>query len=161
MSTFQSCINDGVQEGLIREEDADEINTMFEQLSGEYRGNMANAPADARAAADTLATIRRQKHETRRKKLLQARKWQEIEQILDTHRTPFGRQDPADAAVNLLGHVRDQKFSSVESRAEAIKSIAFKRMDEILASFKRNIFGETQQKAKQKNMVRELSLIHI
>ena len=156
MSTFQSCINDGVQEGLIREEDADEINTMFEQLSGEYRGNMANAPADARAAADTLATIRRQKHETRRKKLLQARKWQEIEQILDTHRTPFGRQDPADAAVNLLGHVRDQKFSSVESRAEAIKSIAFKRMDEILASFKRNIFGETQQKAKQKNMVREL-----
>ena len=98
MSTFKSCINDGVQEGLIREEDADEINTMFDQLSGEYRGNMANASADARAAADTLATIRRQKSETRRKKLLQARTWQRIETTLDTHRTPFGRQDPADAA---------------------------------------------------------------
>jgi len=156
MSTFQSCINDGVREGLIREEDANEINTMFDQLSGEYRGNMANAPADARAAADTLATIRRQKTETRRRKLLQARNWRNIETILDTHKTPFGRQDPADAAKSLLGHVRDQKFSSVESRAEAIRGIAFKKMDEILASFKRNIFGSTQQKAKQKNMVREL-----
>ena len=156
MTGFRECINDGVNEGLIREEDAAEINTMFDQLEGEYRGNMANAPAAARAAADTLDAIRRQKFETRRKKLLQARTWREIEGILDTHRTQFGNLDPNDAAVNLLGHVRDQKFSSVEQRADAVRSLAHGRMSEILASFKRNIFGETQNKATQKNLVREL-----
>tara|TARA_Y100001937_G_scaffold59297_1_gene81413 strand:- start:1116 stop:3581 length:2466 start_codon:yes stop_codon:yes gene_type:complete len=156
MSTFRSCINDGVREGLIREQDANEINTMFDQLSGEYRGNMANASADARAAADTLATIRRQRSETRRRKLLQARNWRNIETILDTHKTVFGRQDPADAAKALLGHVRDQRFSSVESRTAAVRGLALKKMDDVLASFKRNIFGSTQNKAQQKNMVREL-----
>ena len=156
MSTFESCINDGVREGLIRQDDADQINDMYRQLSGEYRGNMANAPANARAAADTLDVIRRQKYETRRKKFLQAKTWREIEQILSTHRTIFGRQDPADAAKSLLGHVRDQKFSSVEMRGKAIESYAFGQMNEILASFKRNIFGSTSQKAKQKNLAEEL-----
>jgi hypothetical protein len=155
MTGFRECINDGVNEGLIREEDANEINTMFDQLEGEYRGNMANAPAAARAAADTLDAIRRQKFETRRKKLLQAKSWREIEGILDTHRTVFGNLDPNAAAVDMLGHVRDQKFSSVESRANAVRNLAHSRMSEVLASFKRNVFGETQNKATQKNMIKE------
>ena len=114
MSDFKKCIDDGV--GKIDTQEANEIKALFDELDQQYRGNMASAPAAARAAVDTMKAIRRQKFQKRRQKILYAKTWQEILNILNTHRNVFGQQDPFDAAVGLFGHVRDQKFSEARQR---------------------------------------------
>jgi len=153
MSDFKKCIDDGV--GKIDTQEANEIKALFDELDQQYKGNMASAPAAARAAVDTMKAIRRQKFQKRRQKILYAKTWQEILNILDTHRNVFGQLDPFDAAVGIFGHVRDQKFSSVEARGKAIEGLAFSQMDQILKTFKRNLIGGTPKKAQLEDIINE------
>ena len=49
--TFKNCIDEGVAEGQITEDQANEIKGLFDELETQYNRQMGGAAATAKAAA--------------------------------------------------------------------------------------------------------------
>ncbi|MEK9694776.1 MAG: hypothetical protein VW270_03370 [Candidatus Poseidoniales archaeon] len=98
-------------------------------------------------------------YEAYRKKVLkvkQAAAIQGIELDMNKYKDLQGRKDLGQAATNLIEGDVLSTTSSLVLRKESIAGLARSRMDDVLASFRRNMAGQVRQKAKLNNVVREL-----
>lgn len=154
--TFKNCIDDGVKAGEINQESADEIFSLFDELEVKYNKQMGGAAATARAAGETTIATKKLILERKRRAMLQAKTWQKIKIHLDTFKTVTGIQNKYKAALDLFEQSQTSKFQSVAQIHSVVKNRANSTMNEYLATFKRNIIGETQEKAKLKNLIREI-----
>jgi len=55
--SFKDCIINAENEGTITRDQANEARDLFDELEGEYKNNMNDAAASAKAAKDTFDTL--------------------------------------------------------------------------------------------------------
>jgi len=151
--SFKKCINDGVSEGLIKQDQADEVFELFDDLETQYNTQMGSAAASAKASIDATAAIKKLKADKKRQALLQAQTWIKIKQDFSTYKNG---NDINRAALSLFDRDEYTRFNSVVDLEKTITRTATRNMDEFLATFRRNIVGETRNKAKLKNVLKEV-----
>ena len=153
--SFKKCINDGVSEGLIKQDQADEVFELFDDLETQYNTQMGGAAASAKASIDATAAIKKLKADKKRQALLQAQTWKKITKDFSTYKNG---NDINRAALSLFE--RDEftikGFNSVHDLERVNLNKATREMDEFLATFRRNIVGETRNKARLKNVLKEV-----
>ena len=154
--SFKDCINEGVDAGEISRERADEALKLFDDLEVQYNRQMGRAAARAKAAGDTTIATKKIILERKRRAMLQATNWQNIILNLENYRTPLGNANKAEGAKAFLEQDVSAKFNSVAQVQNAVTRLATSKMTDYLATFKRNIVGETRNKAKLENVVREI-----
>jgi hypothetical protein len=154
--TFKNCIDEGVSEGQITEDQAKEIKDLFDELETQYNRQMGSAAATAKAASETSIAAKKIAIERKRRTMLQAKTWQRISMDLSNYRTALGNPDKNSAALALFEEDRTSKFRSITQVQKAVTRSATRKMDEFLATFRRNLVGETRNKAQLKNVVREI-----
>ena len=84
--SFKKCINDGVSEGLIKQDQADEVFELFDDLETQYNKQMGSAAASAKASMDATAAIKKLKADKKRQALLQAQTWKKITKDFSTYK---------------------------------------------------------------------------
>ena len=160
--SFDDCIVNGNKETdadgkkLITDEQAQTAKDLFEKLDAEYQGKMSRGAAQAQAAKDAFDILKREAYEKRRKKLLQATVFKQIEKNLSEYRDISGKENVGRASLALIEQDTLSRYSSLEQRKDAHHQMATSILNDVLASFKRNLVGEVRNKATQRNMVREL-----
>ncbi len=151
--SFKKCINDGVSEGLIKQDQADEVFELFDDLETHYNTQMGSAAASAKASIDATAAIKKLKADKKRQALLQAQTWIKIKKDFSTYKNG---NDINRAALSLFDRDEYTRFNSVVDLEKAITRTATRNMDEFLATFRRNVVGETRNKARLKNVLKEV-----
>ena len=151
--SFKKCINDGVSEGLIKQDQADEVFELFDDLETQYNKQMGSAAASAKASMDATAAIKKLKADKKRQALLQAQTWKKITKDFNTYKNG---NDINRAALSLFDRDEYTRFNSVVDLEKVITRTATREMDEFLATFRRNIVGETRNKARLKNVLKEV-----
>ena len=84
--SFKKCINDGVSEGLIKQDQADEVFELFDDLETQYNKQMGSAAASAKASMDATAAIKKLKADKKRQALLHAQTWKKITTDFSTYK---------------------------------------------------------------------------
>ena len=96
--SFDDCIVNGNKETdadgkkLITDEQAQTAKDLFAKLDAEYQGKMSRGAAQAQAAKDAFDILKREAYEKRRKKLLQATVFKQIEKNLSEYRDISGKK---------------------------------------------------------------------
>lgn len=155
--SFRKCIQDGVRDGQISPERADEVLELFDELSEQYNRQMGPGPAQSKAAADAAQAARAEAIQRKRRTVLQAQAWRGIEADLQSY-TNGNVTLMGNAMLALFGEdeVSRGLYPSVVQRRQAISQRATAMMDEYLTTFKRDLIGRTRNKATMKNLIREL-----
>ena len=154
--SFRECIVNAEAEGTITGEQAKQARELFDDLETEYQGNMAGPAASLKAARDAFGSLERQALERKRRKLLQVQNWQKLKVNLEGYRNLRGERDIGRAAEALFDTDGLSKYSSVVQREAAVERSATRKLYNVLATFRRNLVGETRNKADLKNMIREV-----
>lgn len=154
--SLDKCINNAETEGTITKAQADRARDLYGELQTQYKEVMGDAEAAAKAAGDTFDALKFEAKERKRRKLIQIRKWQEIQKNLDDYRNAKGEVDYGRAALAMFEQDQLSKFSSVTQREQAVERSATRKMYQVLATFRRNLIGETRNKADLDDMVREV-----
>ena len=153
--SMRDCINDGFKEGNLTESQRDQALSLFDELENTHlnRGGMG---ASVKAARDTFDVLKRQAIETKRRKLLQIKNWQQITKNLEEYRDGSGNRNIFRAAEAIFDRDENSKFSDVVGRQKIVERAATAKLSEVLATFKRDVLGRTRQKAKLNNVVLEI-----
>ena len=149
--TFRNCIINGQDEGIITKEQAAELLESYEQMKLDLSDTMPAAMAEAKAAKDTFDIVKYNVDHKRRVSLKQAAKWRSIKLDIESYPGDAGKA----AQALIAAHDINAKYPNLEKRTQTIARLAFARMDEVLKTFKRGLFGQ-QNKAKINNMLREI-----
>ena len=153
--SFKSCILDGVTEGKMSREQADEVIGLFDELVEQYNRQMGPGPAQSKAAADAAQAARIEAMQRKRRTLLQTQAWKRADLDMRSYRNG----DPAEmgnAALALLEQDVFSNYPSVAQLRDAITRRATSMMDEYLTTFKRDLVGRTRNKATMNNLIREV-----
>ena len=153
--SFKDCISDGVTEGKMSREQADEVIGLFDELVEQYNRQMGPGPAQTKAAADAAQAARIESIQRKRRTLLQAQAWKRA----DLDMRSYANGDPAEmgnAALALLEQDVVSNYASVAQLRDAITRRATSMMDEYLTTFKRDMLGRTRNKATMNNLIREV-----
>lgn len=155
--TFKKCINDGVAAGEITQAKADEVLNLYDELYEQYNKQLGPGPAQSKASIDATAAMKKQIMERKRRMMLQAQTWKQITLDLENYRTPITKQpNKGKAALALFEEDRSSTFRSITQIEKAITRSATRKMDKVLASFRRNLAGKVRNKAQLDNMIREV-----
>lgn len=152
--SFRNCINNAEAEGTITAEQAAEVRDLFDEFDANYKGKMAPGSAEVKAAQDAFAAMQKEVMERKRQKLLQVRNWQQISQNLESYRNLSGQQDFGRAAEALFASDGLARYSNIEFREQAIRNAMTRKLYNVLGNFRRNLIGQTRNKAQQENLVR-------
>lgn len=153
--TFRQCIQDGVTNGEISQERADEVLGLFDDLTEQYNRQMGPGPAMTKAAADAMQAARQQSIQRRRRTMLQAQTWKRIQADIQSY-SNGDVELMGKAMVALLEEDDASPFFSVTQRRDTIRGQATAKMTEYLATFSRDLLGRTRNKATMRNLIREL-----
>ena len=128
---------------------------LFDELVEQYNKQMGPGPAQTKAAADAATAAKREAIQRKRRTILQAQAWRRLD--LDMKSYAGGRpEDLGNAAIATLVEDRIGRYPSVKQLQRAITRRATSRMDEFLATFKRDLIGRTRNQATMRALVREL-----
>lgn len=152
--SFRNCINNAEAEGTITAEQAQEARDLFEEFDADYQGKMAPGAAETKAAQDAFAALQKEVMERKRRKLLQVRNWQQIRMNLESYRNLQGQQDFGRAAEALFASDGLARYSNIEFRQQAVNNAMTRKLYNVLGNFRRNLIGQTRNKAQQENFVR-------
>lgn len=154
--SLDKCITNAEADGTITKEQADRARDLFGDLQTQYKEVMGDAEAAAKAAGDTFDALKFEAKERKRRKLIQINKWQEIQKNLDEYRNAKGEVDYGRAALAFFEQDQLSKYSSIVQREAAVERSATRKLYQVLATFRRNLIGETRNKAELDDMVREI-----
>lgn len=155
--SLRDCIDAAVAGGEMDPERARRARELFDGLEERYRGAGRMGPDEAarRAQEDTLAAVRRETAEKKRRTLLQIRAQQQLNLQLRSYRTARGQEDWGAALLSVLDHDDRAPWSNVEGLRKAIRGRLHARMLEVLDTHRRDLLGRTRNKAQLDNLVRE------
>lgn len=128
---------------------------LFDELEAQYNTQMGPGPAKTKAAIDAASAAKREAIQRKRRTLLQAQAWRKIDYDIST----YADGNPAEmgnAMIALLVEDRIGRYPSVKQLQRAITRRATSKMDEFLATFKRDLIGRTRNRATMRDLVREL-----
>lgn len=155
--SIDACLANAVEGGVIDKAQAAELKREYEKLVN-ARGNDGPSLAAEQARIDLADMLKAEAEHKKRKAKLALKNIREIDADLRSHRTPAGKADIAEAALDKLEHFGTAAFSSVAGRQRAILGMAHAKMEDMLYHFRRGAVGGDRarwNKADMKNVLRE------
>ena len=153
--SFKDCITNAKSEGVINDAEEKRIRDLYEGHIEKNAARMPPVEAELSAARSTFDQLAFESRLKKRRKLLQAEVFKRVEVELKSYRNARGEEDMAQAATNLIEGDVLSKATSVETRKGAIRGLALSRMNDVLATFRRNLVGSVRNKAKLRNVIKE------
>jgi len=154
--SLKDCINRGVDGGELDPERGRAATELFDEIEAEFQGRMNHGEAARRAAEETVKVLRREAVEKKRQVLLQAEAWARVKHNIETYKNVRGEIDPGAGLLALLDQDELAPFSNLVARQNAIRGRLHARMDEVLATFRRDLVGRVRNRAELENVVREI-----
>ena len=156
--SFKECIVNGQAEGALTPEQAQNAKQLFDELEKEYvfGSRMGVAAAQAKAARETFDILQYQATQAKRRKIQQIQTWKRLSINLDEYRDLRGNINYGKAALAVIDRDELSRYSSVVQRQAAVERMATSKLDNVLATFRKNLIGATRNKAKLRDMVREV-----
>ena len=146
--SFKDCIQGGVKNNVISQEQANELGDLWDRLYSHYNRQMGPGPAMTKASVEATEAMRIALNERKRVRLKQVQAQIRIKQRL-TDANIWSE------SVGFFDFDVRSKHQNVEQLKNSIRGMAHSRMDEVLATFRRNFLGQTRNKATQKDMLNE------
>jgi len=112
--------------------------------------------AEAAAAEDVWRMLRKDFLKRKRTNLMQAKVNSSLIDRVAQYRDSNGTANAANAPRQLLEYGQSGQFNGVVGIADALKSQYMRNLTEFVGQHKRNIIGNIRNRAKLKNIVREL-----
>lgn len=151
--SFKACIEGAIGKTITKEQ-ANEAIGLFDELEAQYNKQMGPGPAQSKAAIDAANAMKIASVQRKRRVLLQAQSWKSIQKDMATYRGGDVKH-MGSAAVALLEQDTLSRYPSVAQLHNVIQRRATSMMDQVLATFRRDIIGRTRNKAAMKNLIRE------
>jgi hypothetical protein len=158
MDNFLLCIANAQKEGVADPDRAERARGLYEEYKKQFSldlGDDEARAAAAKAAHEALAAEARLK---KRRLLLTERAATRLEANLNAFRNNAGEEDFGEAILAVLENTTAQgttTYPSVMSRFKAVRGRAHSRMAEAILTFKRTAIGQTPERARLDNLVRE------
>ena len=150
--TFRKCVTNAESEGIITPEQKAKALDIYDQLELQYTKTLGPDEAKTRAGKEAFNELKFIAQRKERNILKQRQTWQRIQKDMESYE---GR--PGQFGQDLIaGHSTLARFSNLENRYEAIRKMAYGRMDNIIGTFRRGIVGQVKNKAQERNMVLEI-----
>lgn len=153
--SIETCLNNAVEGGEISREAADRLQAEFEAYRAHYRSS-GRPDADVQAKDALAERLEAEALEAERRTRLAAIAKQRVDQDLLAYRSPRGKADVGEAAIQLVEHFGSAPFSSVEGRRKAIIGRIHSRLDEMLMAFEREAVSGKVPKANMDAIGRSL-----
>lgn len=153
--SFAECIANARNEGVIDDAEQQRIKDLYEGHVERNASRMPPGEAESAAARATFDQLEFEAKLRKRRKLLQVQTYKRVDQELRGYRNAQGEEDIAQAATTLIEGDVLSKTTSVETRKQAIRGLALSRMNDVLATFRRNLLGSVRNKAKLRNVIKE------
>lgn len=154
--SLRECIVNAKAEGTITDKQATDMLNIYEGLFNSYAKTMGPGAASKQAGRDTFKATEKNVYEKKRKKLLQAKAWQQISLNMNQYKDRLGRENMFAAALAHFEQDRMSKFSSITQREAAIKGLAYSEIPQILSTYRRNLLGEVREKATFEDLTKEI-----
>jgi len=153
--SFEACI----QNSNISEQQKSETKLLFRQLEDHYNKQMGASAARSKAASETILRLKKASLENKRRVLkqiqAQAKIKMNIEKYIDGNQNNVKSAALAFVSFDERARSKGHNYLNVEQLQKVIEGAAHSRMDNILASFRRNLWGSTRNKAGQLDMLNE------
>jgi hypothetical protein len=153
--SFNECFDNARKEGVIDDAEHQRIKDLYEGHIEQNAARMPPGEAERAAARATFDQLEFEAKLRKRRKLLQVETYKRVEKDLRSYRNAQGEEDIAQAATTLIEGDVLSKTTSVETRKQAIRGLALSKMNDVLATFRRNLLGSVRNKAKLRNVIRE------
>lgn len=154
MAMFE-CIQRGIEGGEMEIERAKQAQQLFSTLRENYRAHMG-PDADAQAARDVKRIMAARKIRAKRKALLRLQTARRNASQMRAHRTLTGRKNLADVLRLFIEGDATSGITSIAALSKTLRGFYHAELDRVLGEFRRNIVGETRNKARQENVLRVL-----
>lgn len=151
-----NCVEIGLSNGSITEDQARIANDLYAQLEMELQASMSPEAAAAAAARGAFDELKANAAHTRRVELLQAQRWKRLQIDLNGYRTHKGKERPGEALGALIENRQNWRHSDLVYREDSVRKFAMSRMISILGRFRRGMFGQTRNKAELPELVRAI-----
>lgn len=153
--SFNECFDNARREGVIDDAEHQRIKDLYEGHIEQNAARMPPGEAERAAARATFDQLEFEAKLRKRRKLLQVETYKRVDKDLRSYRNAQGEEDIAQAATTLIEGDVLSKTTSVETRKKAIRGLAMSKMNDVLATFRRNLLGSVRNKAKLRNVIRE------
>lgn len=156
--SLRDCLNAAVEQGEISSRQADELHDYWEARFKKKRASMSEREAMEAARREVSEELKAQARLKRRNALLMEAKRAELEERIVNHRTAVrGRKDPLDAVLTQMVDYGTSGTSSMKGRENAILSLAMRDLAQTMARFRpRMTTGMRMNKADLQSVIREL-----
>lgn len=154
--TMRDCLLQAVGEGRLSQDKADETLALYDELAEDLRNTMHADAAEVEAARRAYEVAAFETAEKKRQKLLQVKTWQRIDKQMGEYRDIRGNVNPGAAILAHLDADELAPFSNLEARRKAIHGWLHAGMDEVMATFRRDLKGSVREKATLDDLVREV-----
>ena len=154
--SLRECIVNAKAEGTMTHKQATDMLNIYDGLFDSYSKTMGPGAATKQAGRDTFKATEKNVYEKKRKKLLQAKAWQQISLNQNQYRDRLGRENMFAAALAHFEQDGMSKFSSIVQREKAIKGLAYSEFSQVLSTFRRNVIGQVREKATFEDLTKEI-----
>lgn len=146
------CIEVGQDVGALTKKQAEAASKVYQDYFTEYSATMGTDEAAAKAAKDTVLSIKNQAAEKARIRLLQTKSWENVYSNILSYKNG---EDLGEAALKLVSSDEQSKFSGLENRQDAIRQLAHSKMTDVLVTFRRRgVLGRTGNQDIAMNLVK-------
>jgi hypothetical protein len=153
--SWTDCLRDAVKDGRLRQEAADQAIELFDEIEESLKNTMHADAATIEAGLRAYKALQHEAFEKKRRELLRIKNWQGIAKNMKEYRNARGEVDPAAAMLAHLDRDEFAGFSNLEARRKRVLGALHGKMDNVLATFRRNIAGEVREKALLDDLARE------
>ncbi len=154
--SFKKCIQGGVAEGKIPQDQATEINDLFDSIVAEKEKSMPTGAAMAEAVKDVTESIKYEKLLKRRQKLIQVAAIKKLLVDEAKYKNAFGQNDEFDFLEAVYTKDNYSNISSLEQRIDATTQLYLSDISKFLWNNRKKIGGFTRNKAQQNNIIRSM-----
>lgn len=145
--TFIKCITDKATKGVLKKADVDSLQREYEGLVKRYTASMGDEQAAQQAAADMIAAKRSQLFQKRQNDINGALAQERIVGEVEAIKKQTGK-DVASAWVDIQ--------EKAYGRKQGVLRQAYANLNEFVNEFRSKAFGLTSDRARIKNVVREM-----
>lgn len=154
---FRDCLISAVEQGAITREEADRLQSAFDDEYAQARLDLGDAAGAASARERIEKQLRAEAIEKRRRVLLQDAAQDRIAEYLQGFRDLDGKPDVYGATLNLLENFGFAGTSSMAGRFKAIVSLAHGELADVLSTFRRSrLTGRRFNRPQLDDVAREI-----
>jgi polyhydroxyalkanoate synthesis regulator phasin len=148
--SLKVCIPGMVERGEITPEQAKQMEEIYDQIEAQYRPQMSESAAAAKASQETVDQLAAEVFQRKRQAVMQIAAQRSA---LDNMASYPGSKGAA--AMALLDGDGKATYSNVEGRRKAILGRSHAMMEGVLARHRRRVYGVVRDRAGLRNLVRE------